>query len=141
MAQRTIPNSLSSELPTSRPSAPHRIDKRAFQRSLAGTRLVRQVDGGSPTRSNSGEWMQRIALDLPEVMLDLLTERAGGDQTVIGELIRAGLVRAGIGDASHVCGIRDGDYADDEEHRSAQAELARFDEDLQARLSAREGGR
>lgn len=141
MAQQKIPSSLNTNLPTLRPSAPHRIDARAFQRSLAGTRLVRQVDGGPPTRLASGEWMQRIALDLPEGMLDLLTARAGGDQTLMGELIRAGLVRTGIGQASHVRGIRDGTYADDEEHRNAEAELARFDEDLQARLSAREGGR
>lgn len=141
MTTRMNPSSSNSELPILRPSTPHRIDKRAFQRSLAGTRLVRQVDGGPPTRSTSGEWMQRIALDLPEAMLDLLTESAGGDQTLMGELIRAGLARTGIGDASHVFGIRDGTYADDEDHRATEAELAKFDEDLQVRLHSRERGR
>lgn len=140
MTQRTINTSPLEDSSTSRSSAPHRFDRRAFERSFAGTRLARRVDGGPPTRSPSGEWMQRIALDLPEAMLDALEKRAV-EAISLSEVVRAALAKDGIGDVSHVAGICDGSYADDEEKRETAAEIANFDDQLQVRLYSQGGER
>ena len=123
MTQKSSAGELVDDLPNPRAPISHRIDRRALERNLAGTRLMRRVDGGPPTRLPSGEWMHRIALDLPEAMLDALKERAG-EGTPLGQVIRSALVRDGIGGAAHVLGICDGTYADDGEQTEVEAELA-----------------
>lgn len=103
---------------TRRPTSPEarREEELALRRAFAGT-SADWSRGGPPTRLPSGEWMQRICLDLPEAMRTALEEHAGSGQDRIGEIIRAALVAAGIGEASHVAGICDGTYADDGEHQ------------------------
>lgn len=117
-----------------RPSAPYEFDKRALRRAKAGSRTSRRADCGPPTRLPSGEWMLRVAFDLPEAMLDALEERAGGDHARMGEVIRAALVEAGIGDPRHVAGICDGSYSDDEMRAKADEDRRRFDALLQEML-------
>ena len=92
----------------------HRIDAKALSRAHAGSRGACVQGGGPPSRLASGEWMFRAAFDLPEAMLDALTERAGGDRAEMGELVRAALVNIGIGDTGHIEGICDGTYSDDD---------------------------
>lgn len=108
--------------------SPRRVfDLRAAERAMAGSRRVARADCGPPTRQPSGEWMQRIAFDLPEAMLDALKERAGGDRARMGEVIRAALAAAGVGDASHVAGICDGTWSDDQERAEAAEVMRLFD--------------
>ncbi len=80
-----------------------------LRRRFAG-RSDEGADGhrGPATRLPSGEWMQRIALDLPHDMrlaLELRAEQGGVSED---QIIRGALAAAGIGDAGHVIGIRDG---------------------------------
>ena len=109
-------------------------DKRAHRRRMAGTSMVRTVDGGAPSRTSTGDWMQRIALDLPEAMLDTLNERAEKDEISTGEVVRAALVAAGMGDPSHVTGICDGTYADDADRAEAEASRRQIYIQVQERL-------
>jgi hypothetical protein len=103
-----------------------KVDVRAIMRMWAGSRGSRQVEGGLPTRLPSGEWMFRTSFDLPETMLDVLKERAGGDYARMGELIRAALVAAGVGGRDQIQGICDGTYSDDESERRIKAFQMRF---------------
>lgn len=84
-----------------------------FRRRMAGTRSYRP-EGAPPTRLPSGEWMQKTVFDLPEAMVIQLEELAEREGIPADELVRAALVAAGVGDASHVVGIQDGSSADDD---------------------------
>lgn len=65
-----------------------------------------------PTRSPNGEWMERIAFDLPGAMHLALEARAATMQLSMGHIIRAALVAAGIGEPEDVVGICDGSHSD-----------------------------
>lgn len=111
------------------------VDWRAIERMRAGSRDACRVDGGRPSRLPSGEWMFRTSFDLPEAMLDALSARAGDDYARMGELIRAALVAAGVGEPGHVQGICDGTFSDDEREREREA----FRKEFHDRLAARRG--
>lgn len=109
------------------PSTKHKSSFRALRRASAGARDFGRPYCGPPTRLPSGEWMVRIAFDLPEAMLDALEKRAGSlDDAQVGEVIRATLAAAGIGDASHVTGICDGTHSDDEDYARVQENMRTF---------------
>lgn len=129
------------------PRSPARIDGRTLRRLMRGAYGHGGRDCGPPTRSPSGEWMERIAFDLPEAMLDALVERAGGENGArISEVIRAALASAGIGDPSHVPGICDGTHSDDAERAATEAEWdalrarVRADVDVERKAGKRRTG-
>lgn len=126
----------SDEVTSKTPRSPRRpVDMRALRRATAGSRSFLRVDGGPPTRLASGEWMQRIAIDLPEAMRDAILERAEGDDAKVGEVIRAALVAAGIGDPSHVAGIRDGTHSDDDLQTEVDASIRDIHAQARSRLN------
>lgn len=86
-----------------------------MRRMFAGMQME-ATGGGAPTRTTAGEWMVRIAVDLPYAMLASLEAMAGSED--IGELIRAALVRAGHGNEADVPGIRSDRYATHAERRA-----------------------
>lgn len=51
---------------------PLKVNTRLLRRMMAGSTSAVTVDCGPSARSPSGEWMQRVAFDLPEAMLDAL---------------------------------------------------------------------
>ena len=113
------------------------LDRETVRRLKRGHSDYGSKDCGPPTRSPSGEWMERIAFDLPEAMHEALVGRAGGDDGArIGEVIRAALAAVGIGDPSHVPGICDGSYSDDAERAAAEAERAEWHARLRDNLIA-----
>lgn len=117
------------------------VDTRVLERAFAGSRAACHVGGGQPSRLPSGEWMFRISFDLPEAMRDALEDRAGGDQARMGEIIRAALVAAGVGEPGHVPGICDGTYSDDKRDAEREAFRKRFYDGLAARREQARAGR
>ncbi|WP_141243984.1 hypothetical protein [Sphingomonas lenta] len=96
--------------------APRRVTPEqdlAMRRRLAGRRGDRP-HGGAPTRTKSGEWMWRTTLDLPEAMQLELEALAAAQGVPEDQIVREALVAFGIGDLSHVPGVCDGTYSDDE---------------------------
>jgi hypothetical protein len=81
---------------------------------FAGTKWSEPGHGGSPTKTEAGDWMIRIMVDLPYPMLASLEAKAGSPD--IAELIRAALVTAGHGSKADIVGVRSDRYATDEEH-------------------------
>lgn len=82
---------------------------------FAGTDWSEPGHGGYPTRTEAGDWMIRVMVDLPYPMLASLEAMAGSHD--IGELIRAALVTAGHGSESDVVGVRSDRYATRDEQR------------------------
>lgn len=82
---------------------------------LAGTDWSEPRHGGYPTRTEAGDWMIRVMLDLPYPMLASLEAQAGSHD--VGELIRAALVTAGHGSRTEIVGIRSDRYATRDEQR------------------------
>lgn len=82
---------------------------------LAGTDWSEPGHGGYPTRTEAGDWMIRVMLDLPYPMLASLEAQAGSHD--VGELIRAALVTAGHGSDADIVGVRSDRYATRDEQR------------------------
>lgn len=105
------------------PASPHTplpyasVDPETDMRRVFAGMPMETAGGGKPTRTMSGEWMVRIALDLPYAMLASLEATAGSDD--IGNLIRIALVAAGHGDRDDAIGVRSDRYATDHERREA----------------------
>lgn len=78
-----------------------------------------------PTKTEAGDWMIRVMLDLPYPMLASLEAKAGSHN--VGELIRAALVTAGHGTGSDIVGVRSDRYAtrnEQRERRGISAEIS-----------------
>lgn len=124
-------------------SPPRRITPEqdlARRRGLAGTRGYKP-SGGDATRTSGGEWMWRTTLDLPEAMQLELEALANAQGVTEDQVVREALVAFGIGNASHVAGVRDGSHSDDEMRREHDADMDRFNAGLQARIEQPKTGR
>lgn len=82
---------------------------------LAGTEWSEPGHGGYPTRTEAGDWMVRVRLDLPYSILASLESKARSHD--IGELVRAALVTAGHGSEADIVGVRSDHYATRDEQR------------------------
>ncbi|RDE04203.1 hypothetical protein [Sphingomonas aracearum] len=92
---------------------------------FAGTKWSDPGHGGDPTKTEAGDWMIRVMLDLPYPMLASLEAKAGSHN--VGELIRAALVTAGHGTGSDIVGVRSDRYAtrnEQRERRGISAEIS-----------------
>ena len=100
-------------------SPPRRItpeQELARRRGLAGRRGFRP-SGGDATRTADGEWMWRTTLDMPEAMQLELEALAKAQGVTEDQIVREALVAFGLGNASHIAGIRDGRHSDDDLRR------------------------
>ena len=86
---------------------------------LAGTEWSEPGHGGHPTRTEAGDWMIRVMLDLPYPMLASVEAKAGSHD--IGALVRAALVDAGHGSEADIVGVRSDRYATRDEQRERLA--------------------
>ena len=80
---------------------------------FTGSDRMAPGDRGYPMRTTSGDWMIPVVVDLPYAMLASLEAEA--QSRVIGNIVRAALVKAGHGTVDDITGIKSDRYASDEE--------------------------